>query len=225
MVEAKICGLNDGASVVATAAAGASFAGFVFYPPSPRSLTPEKAGALASLLPERVRRVGLFVDADDATLAATLAKVPLDLLQLHGQETPARVAEIKARFALPAMKAISVGAAVDIEAATAYLDSADWLLFDARPPRDRDGALPGGNALSFDWRLIAGRSWPRPWMLSGGLTAANLAEAVRVSGATVVDVSSGVEDRPGVKNPDRIRAFLDAARALPSASRPGTSHK
>ena len=225
MVEAKICGLNDGASVVAAAAAGARFAGFVFYPPSPRSLTPEAAGALARLLPQRVQRIGLFVDADDATLAATLAQVPLDLLQLHGRETPVRVAEIKARFALPVMKAISVGAAADIEAAAAYLNVADWLLFDARPPRDMKGALPGGNALSFDWRLIAGRNWTRPWMLSGGLNTGNLAEAVRVSGAAVVDVSSGVEDRPGVKNPDRIRAFVDAARSLPAASQPGISHQ
>ena len=225
MVEVKICGLNDGASVVAAGAAGARFAGFVFYPPSPRSLKPEAAGALARLLPQRVQRVGLFVDADDATLAATLAQVPLDLLQLHGHETPVRVAEIKAHFALPVMKAIAVGGAADIDAAAEYLNVADWLLFDARPPRDMKGALPGGNALSFDWRLIAGRSWSRPWMLSGGLSAGNLAEAVRVSGAAVVDVSSGVEDRPGVKNPDRIRAFLDAARALPAAAQPGISHQ
>lgn len=214
MVAAKICGLNAPAAVEAAVAGGAGFVGFVFYGPSPRALEVPAAAALAALVPPGVRKVGLFVDESDERIGAILGAVPLDMLQLHGGETPARVAALKARFALPAMKAVPVAEAADIDRAGDYVGAADWLLFDAKPPKDMQGALPGGNALSFDWRLIGGRRWPMPWMLSGGLDAANLAEAVRVSGASTVDVSSGVEDRPGLKNPAKIRAFLAAARAL-----------
>jgi phosphoribosylanthranilate isomerase len=210
---AKICGINNPAAAVAAAAGGAAHIGLVFYPPSPRAVTADSAAALASLVPERVGRVGLFVDPSEDELQSVLSRVPLTMLQLHGRETPERIAAIKRRFGLKVMKAIGVAAPDDLDAAAPYLAAADWLLFDAKPPKEPD-ALPGGNARAFDWRILQGRSWPLPWMLSGGLTAGTLAEAVRVTGAPVVDVSSGVEDRPGVKNPDRIRAFLEAAARL-----------
>ena len=173
-VRAKICGLNTGAAVAAALAGGASHLGFVFYPPSPRSVTPAEAAALARPVPAGRLRVGLFVDPDDAAVAAVLAHLPLDLLQLHGSESLARLAALKARFGRPVMKAIKIGAAADVEQADAYLATADWLLFDARAPAQMVGALPGGNAVSFDWRWLAGRSWPLPWMLSGGLHAGNV---------------------------------------------------
>jgi len=212
-VAAKICGLSSETAVEAAVAGGAAYVGFVFYPPSPRSVSPERAGALCAGVPSGVQRVGLFVDADDAVLAAVLAAAPLDILQFHGGESPERVAEVKRRFGRKVMKAISVAGAEDVAAASRYEDAADLLLFDAKPPR-RAGALPGGNGLVFDWQLIAGTIWRLPWMLSGGLTAALLPEAVRISGAGAVDVSSGVERRPGDKDPDKIRAFLEVARGL-----------
>jgi len=210
----KICGVNSAAAAAAAVEGGAAFVGFVTYPPSPRYVTPEEAATLARAVPASVTRVGLFVDADDASLARMIEAAGLALLQLHGCETPARVREVRQRFGVPVMKAIRVASAGDVDAAEAYLEAADWLLFDALPPKSMTHALPGGNALSFDWRLLAGRRWKRPWMLSGGLTAETLAPAVRTSGAAVVDVSSGVEDRPGHKDPARIAAFLAAAKAL-----------
>ena len=213
-VEAKICGINDPGALDAAVRGGARYFGLVFYPPSPRSVTVAEAAALAARAPEGIVRVGLFVDPDDETLAATLARVPLDLLQLHGSEAPRRVAEIRARFARPVMKAIKVAREADLDEVAAYAGVVDRLLFDAKAPKTMKGALPGGNALAFDWQLIAGRVWPKPWMLSGGLDAGNLAEAVAVTGAGAVDVSSGVEDRPGRKNLDKIAAFLAAARGL-----------
>jgi phosphoribosylanthranilate isomerase len=213
VIRAKICGINNPAAAVAAAAGGAAYIGLVFYPPSPRSLSPAQAAELASLVPDRVGRVGLFVDVDDTLLEAVLTQVPLTMLQLHGKETPERVQAIKRRFGLPVMKAVGIGTAQDLDSARAYFDAADWLLFDAKPPK-QPGALPGGNAAPFDWTVLSGRTWPLPWMLSGGLAVTNVAEAVRLTGASVVDVSSGVEDRYGVKNPDRIRAFLEKAAAL-----------
>lgn len=213
-VRAKICGLKTEVAVAAAVAGGAAFVGFNFFPKSPRAVTPEQAAALAPLVPPSVGKVGLFVDDADSRFDAVLGTAKLDLLQLHGAETPRRVAEIRARTGLPVMKAISVAGSDDIAAAGAYVEAADWLMFDAKPPKDMAGALPGGNALAFDWTLIAGRRWPSPWMLAGGLTPDNLAEAVRVSGAAYVDVSSGVEDAPGRKSPVRIAAFLEAARRL-----------
>jgi phosphoribosylanthranilate isomerase len=210
---AKICGINSQAAAVAAAAGGASHIGLVFYPPSPRAVTVDRAAELARLVPERVGRVGLFVDPTDDALQSVLSQVPLTMLQLHGRETPERTAAIKRRFGLPVMKAIGIATPDDLDTVTPYLAVADWLLFDAKPPKE-PGALPGGNARPFDWRILAGRSWPLPWMLSGGLTAGILAEAVRITGAPVVDVSSGVEDGPGVKNPDRIRTFLETAARL-----------
>lgn len=213
-IAAKICGLSSEAAIDAAVAGGAAYLGFVFYPPSPRAVSAPRAGALCALAPSGgVQRVALFVDADDAAIAAVLAAAPIDILQFHGAETPGRVAEAKRRFGCKIMKAISVAGPDDVAAASRYEEAADLLLFDAKPPRRAD-ALPGGNGLAFDWQLIAGRRWKLPWMLSGGLTAALLPEAVRISGAAAVDVSSGVETAPGQKDPDKIRAFLEVARRL-----------
>jgi phosphoribosylanthranilate isomerase len=212
-ITVKICGLSTAESVAAAVTGGAALVGFVFYPPSPRNVTPAEAAALCAAVPGGIERVGLFVDADDATIAAALAAAPLDLLQFHGSESPDRVAAVKTIFGRKVMKAIPVAEADDLAAAEAYREIADWLIFDARPPRRAD-ALPGGNGLAFDWQLLGGRSWDLPWMLSGGLAAENLAEAVRLSGAQFVDVSSGVESAPGRKDPAKIAAFLAAARAV-----------
>ena len=210
-VEVKICGLNSPEAV--RAAATADYAGFVFYARSPRNVSPAQAAALAAALPRQVRRVALLVDADDAFLRAMLDTFRPDLLQLHGKETPERVAAIRQSFGIPVMKAIAIRQAEDVAKATAYTKTADRLLFDAKPP-ERADALPGGNAISFDWRLLAGQTFPLPTMLSGGLTAANVAEAARISGVGAVDVSSGVEDAPGKKNPMKIKDFIKAARGL-----------
>jgi phosphoribosylanthranilate isomerase len=212
-VAAKICGLSTEEAVTAASAGGAAYLGFVFYPPSPRAVTPQRAARLCSGVPAGVARVGLFVDADDEAIEAALTAAPIDILQFHGGETPERVAAAKLRFARPVMKAVAIAAPEDVTGAARYEDVADLLLFDAKPPR-RPDALPGGNGLAFDWALIADRAWRVPWMLSGGLTAELLPEAVRLSRAAAVDVSSGVESRPGVKDLDKIRAFLAAARAL-----------
>jgi phosphoribosylanthranilate isomerase len=164
-------------------------------------------------VPPQVLRVGIFVDPDDAALAAALTAAPLDLLQFHGGESPGRVAEARTRFGRPVIKAVSIAGADDAAAADDFQDAADMLLFDAKPPRRAD-ALPGGNGVAFDWQLLAGRTWRRPWMLSGGLTAALLPEAVRLSGAAAVDVSSGVETAPGRKDIGKIKEFLAVASAL-----------
>ncbi len=213
-VDVKICGLSTAEAMTAAVEGGAAFVGLVFYPPSPRAVTPEQAASLAALVPQGITKTGLLVDADDATIEAVLKSVPLDLLQLHGSESPERVAEVKARFGLPVMKVVKLRQQGDLEAVAPYLAAADRLLFDAKPPAEMTGALPGGNALAFDWSILAGTTWPIPWMLAGGLTPENVARAVAISGAPAVDVSSGVEDAPGVKNPKKIRAFLEAARAL-----------
>src|SRR6188474_3493005 len=212
-VAAKICGLSSEDAVAAAVEGGAVYLGFVFYPPSPRAVSPARAAALCAAVPSGVQRVGLFVDADDAAIRAVLDAAPIDMLQFHGKESLDRIADAKVRFHRPVMKAIAIAGAEDVLSAERYQDDADILLFDAKPPRRAD-ALPGGNGLAFDWRLIAGHRWRRPWMLSGGLTAALLPEAVRISGARAVDVSSGVERRPGDKDPQKIREFLAAARAL-----------
>jgi phosphoribosylanthranilate isomerase len=211
-VAAKICGLSSGEAVKAAVVGGAAYLGFVFYPPSPRAVTPAKAARLCAAVPTGISRVGLFVDADDDTIGAVLAETQIDVLQFHGHESPERVAAAKLRFARPVMKAVAIAGPEDVLSAARYEEVADLLLFDAKPRRS--DALPGGNGLAFDWGLIAGRSWRCGWMLSGGLTAALLPEAVRISGATAVDVSSGVERRPGEKDLDKISAFLAAARAL-----------
>lgn len=210
MAQVKICGLTRPEHVSAAVGAGAAFVGFVFFPKSPRHLDIATAAALAAEVPPGIARVGLLVEPDDTLLDAVLAQVPLDLLQLHGAETPARVTEIRARTGLPVMKAVGVADATDLDALWDYGLVADMLLVDAKPPKD--AALPGGNGLSFDWRLLVGRKWLVPWMLAGGLTPDNVAEAVRLTGARIVDVSSGVESAPGQKDAGLIGAFVAAAR-------------
>jgi phosphoribosylanthranilate isomerase len=212
-VAAKICGLNSPIAVAAAVEGGAAYLGFNFYPPSPRAVIPAQAAALCVATPPGVERVAVIVDADDEMIAAILAAAPIDILQFHGKENPRRVAEVKTRFGRPVMKAISIASADDVASAAPYEEVADLLLFDAKPPR-REDALPGGNGLAFDWQLLAGHTWRRPWMLSGGLTAALLPEAIATSGARIVDVSSGVERRPGDKDPQKIREFLGVARTL-----------
>ena len=213
-LEVKICGLTTPEAISAVIDGGASFAGFVFYPPTPRNLTPEQAAELTMRLPGGVNRVGLFVDPSDDDIAAVRKKVFLDLIQLHGDETPERVIEIKQRNGLPIMKAIKVASSDDLESARAYESIVDRLLFDAKAPEDMKNALPGGNAHAFEWRLMKGASFSVPWVLAGGLTPENLRQAVAESGATSVDVSSGVEESPGRKDPKKIQAFLDVANTL-----------
>ena len=210
-IRVKICGLRTPADVTAVARAGAAYAGFVFFAKSPRNVTLPEARLAALAAPPGLAKVALTVDADDATLDAIVEAVPLDLLQLHGHESPDRVAQVRARYRLPVMKAIGLADEGDLPALFAFSTVADQILIDAKPPRGAD--LPGGNGLAFDWRLLAGRRWLRPWMLAGGLTAKNVAEAVRQTGARQVDVSSGVESAPGVKDAARIAAFVAAACA------------
>ncbi|WP_126974620.1 phosphoribosylanthranilate isomerase [Frigidibacter oleivorans] len=209
-VRVKICGLSTPSQVAAVASAGADYVGFVFFPKSPRHLEVDTAAALARSVPAGIARVALTVDADNALLDRLLAEVPLEMLQLHGQESPDRVAEIRHRWNLPVMKAVGVADAADLPRIAEYEAVADMILLDAKPPKGAD--LPGGNGLAFDWRLIAGRGWQRPWMLAGGLTPQTVAEAIRLTGAPAVDVSSGVESAPGVKDVARIAAFVAAAR-------------
>lgn len=207
----KICGLSDQAGLQAAVDAGAAYVGFVFFEKSPRNVSIETAKALALTVPVGVAKVALVVNADDAFLDALTTEVPIDVLQLHGSETPDRVIEIKNRYGLPVMKAVGVADASDIATLETYMQVADQILIDAKPPKNAD--LPGGNGLSFDWTLIAKRRWPVPMMLAGGLTPENVAEAIALTGALQVDVSSGVEQSAGVKDAVKIRAFIDAAKA------------
>ncbi|MGB5862850.1 MAG: phosphoribosylanthranilate isomerase [Sulfitobacter sp.] len=210
-IAVKICGLRTEQDVTAAHAAGARYVGFVFFPKSPRHLSLNEAAQLAAHTPAGLCKVALTVNADNEMLDALTASVPLDMLQLHGGETPARVAEVKARYGLPVMKAIGIADAVDLAQIDAYQRVADQLLIDAKPPKDAD--LPGGNGLAFDWQLLAGRKWHSPWMLAGGLTPDNVAEAIRRTGAQQVDVSSGTEAEVGVKDAALIHALVEAARA------------
>lgn len=206
----KFCGLRTPADVSAAVEAGAAYVGFVFFPPSPRYLAPEDAAPIAAQVPEGIAKVALVVNADDDLLDQITETVPIDMLQLHGKETPERVTEIKQRYGLPVMKAVGVAGPEDLENLDTYLRVADQVLVDAKPPKD--ATLPGGNGLAFDWRLIAGRRWPVPWMLAGGLTEANVAEAMRLTGARQVDVSSGIESEPGVKDAALMQSFSAAVR-------------
>lgn len=206
----KICGLRDSAGLNAAVNAGASYVGLVFFANSPRNVTIAKAAALAVDVPIGVAKVALVVNADDAMLDAITRSVPLDILQLHGTETPERVAAIKSRYGLPVMKAIGVADATDLSQLDIYSAVADLLLIDAKPPKN--ATLPGGNGLSFDWRLIANRHWLKPWMLAGGLTPDNVSEAMLLTGAMQVDVSSGVESEPGVKDARLIAQFVAATQ-------------
>lgn len=207
-VEVKICGITTDEAMQAAIDAGADYVGLVFFAKSPRFVTPDQAADLTQLV--EVPKVGLFVDPDDALLDAVVANVRLDLLQFHGAETPERLERIRLEYGLPVMKVVPVSSAADLSAAEPFLEVADRLLFDAKPPKGSE--LPGGNAVSFDWTILKGYRSKLPWMLAGGLTPANVAEAIRVSGAKAVDVSSGVESAPGVKDPELIRAFIAAAK-------------
>lgn len=206
----KICGLNSPAAFQAAREAGADMAGFVFYPASPRAVTPAEA---ASIIGDAggLRRVGLFVDPSDTQLAAVLDRVRLDLLQLHGREAPARVAEVRRKFGVPVMKAFGIAESSDLDRVRAELWATDWVMLDAKPPPQAD--RPGGNATCFDWSLLAGLQLKKPWLLAGGLTAANVAQAIAIADPTGVDVSSGVEQAPGIKDPARVAAFVHAAKA------------
>jgi phosphoribosylanthranilate isomerase len=211
-VRVKICGLTEPAGLAAAVAAEAAYVGFVFFPKSPRNLAIAAARDLALSVPPGVAKVALTVDAGDEALDAILREVPIDMLQLHGHESPARVADVRARHGLPVMKALGVAGEEDLPQVEAYAAVADQILVDAKPPKGAD--LPGGNGLAFDWRLVAGRRWPVPWMLAGGLTPGNVAEAIRLTGARQVDVSSGVESAPGVKDPAKVAAFCGAATGV-----------
>ena len=205
----KICGISTPATLDAAIKARAEYVGLVFYPPSPRYLTLPDAADLAARAAGRIAKVGLFVDASDAVLADAVGAAKLQALQLHGSETPQRAAELRARFGVPVWKVIAVASAADIARADAYAGAADLILFDAKTPK---GTLPGGMGLVFDWSLLGAYRGELPWGLAGGLTADNVAEAVRLTGAPLIDASSGVESAPGVKDVDKIAAFCKAAR-------------
>lgn len=209
-MQAKVCGLTTVESIAAAVDAGAGYIGFVFFPKSPRNIEITAAAKLALTVPAGVCKVALVVNASDELLDELTSNVPVDMLQLHGSETPKRVTEVKARYGLPVMKAVGVADASDLPQLDAYMRVADMLLVDAKPPKD--AALPGGNGLAFDWQLIANRRWPIPWMLAGGLNPDNVTEAMRLTGAKIVDVSSGVESAPGVKDLNKIAAFVSAAK-------------
>ncbi|MGE0774461.1 MAG: phosphoribosylanthranilate isomerase [Sphingomonadaceae bacterium] len=211
-VQAKICGISTPEALDAAVRGGASHIGFVFFPKSPRNVAPDAARALALRAPAHVGKVGLFVDPDPAFVAATLAVTPLDVLQLHGSESPVLAAALAAAHGREIWKAIPVRTRADLTAASGYRGAVQRLVYDAKPPKGAD--LPGGNGLRFDWKLLEGFAHSLPWLLSGGLDAANVANAVGVTGARAVDISSGVESAPGVKDVDKIAAFLQAVGAL-----------
>jgi len=211
----KICGISTLEAARVAADNGAAFLGFIHFAKSPRHLGIDAMAALMQAVRDdgiRLPLVGVTVDPDDALLLALRDTVKPDMVQLHGHEKPERVADVKALTGLPVIKAISVSNADDLNAAKAHEDGADYLLFDAKAPKD--AVLPGGLGLSFDWTLLAGRSWEKPWFLAGGLDPDNVAEALRISGAEYLDVSSGVESAPGVKSPELISRFLRNAKAL-----------
>lgn len=210
-IRIKICGLRTAESVAAACQAGAAYLGFNFFDRSPRSVTIDEARDLAVDVPIGVAKVALVVDASDDMLDQIVGRVPLDMLQLHGTESPDRVRDLRARHGLPVMKVVGVASSDDLEKLDLYSQVADQILVDAKPPKD--AVLPGGNGLTFDWRLISARRWPVPWMLAGGLTPDNVAEAIALTGARQVDVASGVESAPGVKDAERMQAFVAAARA------------
>ena len=208
MIRVKICGITDRAAMRAAVDAGAAYVGLNFFPPSPRYVAPEAVSDLTADVPPGVAKVGLVVDEGDDVLDAILAAAPLDMLQLHGTETPERVAQVKARYGLPVVKAVGVREVSDFADVERYAAVADVLLIDAKAPKG--AVLPGGNGVSFDWTILRGRRWPVPWMLAGGLTPENVAVAIRVTGAKQIDLASGVESAPGVKDPALVRAFMKA---------------
>jgi len=205
----KICGISTREALEAAVSARADLVGLNFFPPSPRYVDLRLAAELGARAASRIARVGVFVDADDAAIGEAVEAASLDAIQLHGEETPERAAQLKARFGLPVWKVLSVAGPADIARVDSYRDAADFILFDAKTPK---GTLPGGMGLSFDWSLLAAYKGPLPWGLAGGLTPGNIAEAVQLTGAPMVDTSSGVESAPGVKDVDKIAAFCKAAR-------------
>jgi len=212
-VKVKICGLKTAEALGAAVAAGADFAGFVFYPPSPRALSPDEARALGARTPGPVAKVALVVDGDDDLLASIADALKPDYFQAHGAETPERIRAMRDRFAIPVIKAIKVRDADDLVNAARFRDVAEMILYDARAPDDEPGLLPGCNGVPFDWNLLGAANQPRPYMLSGGLDAGNVTRALAITGAAIVDVSSGVESAPGVKDTGKIAQFVAAVRA------------
>jgi phosphoribosylanthranilate isomerase len=215
-IQVKICGITSPGAIDAAAGAGAVYGGLVFHPNSPRFVALDKARALARHMRGRLKSVALIADMDDAGIAELMTTVAPDFLQLHGGETAQRTAEIRARFGAPVIKALAVAEARDLEAAADYEKVADMLMFDARPPKGAD--RPGGHGSAFDWKILSGRAFRKPWFLAGGLDPENVARAIALSGARQVDVSSGVESAPGVKEHLRISAFIDATRLAASLS-------
>ncbi len=204
----KICGLTTLGTLSAAVASGASYVGFVFFEKSPRHLRIKQASIMAKSVPTGICKTALVVDPTDQELDTLLGAVPIDMIQLHGHETAERVSEVKQRFGLPVMKAVGISDETDLNQLNEYSRVSDQILVDAKPPKDAN--IPGGNGLAFDWRLIAGRRWPTPWMLAGGLTNKNVAEAARLTGARQFDVSSGVETLTGVKDIQLISDFIQA---------------
>lgn len=217
-VQTKICGLTDADAVIAAAGAGAWRMGLVFFPSSPRNIAPADAFALAGIAPITMERVAVFVDPSDDLLDAIMDRIPINAVQLHGNETPERTAEISRRVGVQVIKAIGVAREEDLAQVAAYEPVCNWLMFDAKTPDD--ATRPGGMGEAFDWQILAGRTWKRPWILSGGLTPDNVQRAIQISGAKFVDVSSGVESAPGVKDPRMIRSFLEAVAAVDSTPSP-----
>lgn len=211
MTDVKICGLSTPKTLKAAIEGGARHVGFVFYPPSPRNVTLEQAAELSALTPPSVRRVGLFVDPTNKDLEKTLQHVQLDIIQLHGNEKPERVSDIKDRFQKPVMKALRIATKYDLEDIPDYEAVADWLLFDAKP---QDADLPGGTGESFDWSVLKGLTFSKPWMLSGGLDAENVTEALSILKPKAVDVSSGVESERGIKDAEKIKEFIETVKTL-----------
>jgi phosphoribosylanthranilate isomerase len=206
----KICGLTDPAAAEWAAECGAAFVGTVFFPASPRAVSLARAAEIFEFLPAKVARVGLFVDPSDDELAQAMNQVRLDYLQLHGRESPERVEQIRLEFGMPVIKALGIAGPDDVTAAKAYDEIADMLLFDAKPAPG--AGRPGGHGVAFDWSLLKSHKGKSPWFLAGGLTPDNVAEAVALSGAKLVDVSSGVESAPGIKDPDKVERFITAAK-------------
>jgi phosphoribosylanthranilate isomerase len=213
-ISVKICGIDRIESVDAAVENGATYLGFVFYQPSPRNLSLEKAKQLIYRVPKNVIRVGLFVNPTDAEIEDVLSSADLDMIQLHGHERPPRILEIKKISQLPILKAIKLDKQKDLKSAKDFYDVADHLLFDSKAPATLKNALPGGNAISFDWQLLRHAKIPLPWMLAGGLNISNIAKATISSGATTLDVSSGVERVPGVKDLNLISKFLNAVKEI-----------
>jgi phosphoribosylanthranilate isomerase len=211
-VAAKICGLNTQEGLDAALRHGAAMVGFNFFARSPRFVTAEQAESLSAHVPQQVERVGVMVDPDDALLRQAITSGNLSMVQLHGLEDARRAADVRERFEVKVMKVIRVSQPSDLDQVPAFEPVVDYLMFDAKPPKD--ATRPGGNAVAFDWRILAGRTWRRPWLLSGGLDVGNVRQAVDVTGARFVDVASGVESAAGRKDPALIRAFLEETRAI-----------